>query len=181
MRNANPAIAKEVVRRRAGQSDTDYLAYCAMCRDNLAGAGKRALHLLDLVFPPPADADPAARKRPGWSRRQDNREQLNERMRKEIWKETMPNKNEAHRDIELVMTREMKVRLENRRILKTDVQKVLHNAVQTGNAFVNEETGHSLASFRPNRVTFWVEYSPDEEGRYVIHNAYAHRMEARPA
>jgi glutamate synthase (NADPH) small chain len=181
MRNANPSVAKEVVLRRARQSEHDYLSYCAMCRDNLAGAGKRALHLLDLVFPPSVDTDPADRKRPDWSLRQDNREQLNERMRREIWRETMPDKSEAHRDIELVMAREVKVRLQNRRILKEDVQRVLYNAAQTGNAFVNEETGHYLASFKPNRVTFWVEYSPEGEGKYVIHNAYAHRMEARPA
>jgi hypothetical protein len=181
MRNANPALAKEVIRRRSRQSEADYLAYCAMCRDNLAGAGKRALHLLDLVFPSSADSDPADRERPGWSLRLDNREHLNLRMRTEIWGETMPNNSEAHRDIELVMTREVEVRLENRRILKQDVQKVLHHAAQTAKTFVNEETGHYLASFKPSRVTFWVEYSPEGEGKYVIHNAYAHRMEARPA
>jgi hypothetical protein len=181
MRNANPEVAKEVIRRRARQSEHDYLSYCAMCRDNLAGIGKRAFHLLDLIFPPSADADPADRERPGWSLRQENREQLNERMRTEIWGEAMPNKSEAHRDIELVMTLEVKVRLQNRRILKEDVQRVLHNAAQTGSAFVNDETGHYLASFKPRRVTFWVEYSPEGEGKYVIHNAYAHRMEARPA
>ncbi len=50
-----------VVRTRIGKFDTayyhttvsdhDYLAYCAMCRDNLAAAGKRTAHLIELLFP----------------------------------------------------------------------------------------------------------------------------------
>ena len=43
MMNANPGMAKEVVSRRAKQSELDYLAYCAMCRDNLAKTGKTDL------------------------------------------------------------------------------------------------------------------------------------------
>jgi hypothetical protein len=52
MQNANPDLAREVVGRRAAESDADYLAYCAMCRDSLAAVGKRTLHLLDLFFRP---------------------------------------------------------------------------------------------------------------------------------
>ena len=51
MQNANPDLARDVVARRAELSHHDYLAYCAMCRDNLARVGKRTMHLLDLFFP----------------------------------------------------------------------------------------------------------------------------------
>ena len=47
---ANPEIADRIVDRRIGESERDYLTYCAMCRDNFARRGKRAVHLLDLVF-----------------------------------------------------------------------------------------------------------------------------------
>ena len=76
MQDANPALAREVVARRAKESALDYVTYCAVCRDNLASAGKRTLHLLDLIFPDPAEKDPASRKRPGWSQRQENRARL---------------------------------------------------------------------------------------------------------
>ena len=51
--NANPGAISEVARRRGQRSPRDYLTYCAMCRDSLASADKRALHLLDLLFPDP--------------------------------------------------------------------------------------------------------------------------------
>jgi hypothetical protein len=50
MQNANPELAKDVVARRAELSNHDYLAYCSMCRDNLARVGKRTMHLLDLFL-----------------------------------------------------------------------------------------------------------------------------------
>ena len=43
MENANPELAKKVIRDRAGQSGLDYLTYCAVCRELLAGAGKSGL------------------------------------------------------------------------------------------------------------------------------------------
>ena len=33
---ANPEVADKVVNRRVGESDLDYLTYCAMCRDNFS-------------------------------------------------------------------------------------------------------------------------------------------------
>ena len=63
---ANPEIADRIVDRRIGESERDYLTYCAMCRDNFARRGKRAVHLLDLVFPSPQGGDPAARPDPGF-------------------------------------------------------------------------------------------------------------------
>ena len=47
---ANPEVADKVVNRRIGESDLDYLTYCAMCRDNFSARGKRALHILDLIW-----------------------------------------------------------------------------------------------------------------------------------
>lgn len=47
---ANPELGAQVLDRRAGESEADYVAYCAMCRDRLASRGKRTLHLLDLIY-----------------------------------------------------------------------------------------------------------------------------------
>lgn len=38
------------------------------------------------------------------------------------------------------------------------------------------ETGRYLAYFKPVSVTYWVEYSPQDDG-YVVWNAYSHRIE----
>ncbi len=175
MQNANPELAAEVVRRRAGLSDSDYLAYCAVCRDNLASTGKRALHLLDLFFPQEGEPDPAARKRPDWSERQENRARLKETLMKELWSER-PKEMDEHEKIVLHMSRDVRVLLDKRRILLEDVQKVIEHAERSGERFFHAPTGHYKAAFTPYKVTFWVEYGPAEEG-YTVHNAYCHRME----
>jgi len=174
METANPSLAREVVERRAGRSDADYLAWCAMCRDRLAGVGKRVIHVLDLLFPT-GEEDPAARSRSGWSERQENRARLKGSVLKEIWGEGFE-RMEAHQKIRLTMTPEIRERLDQRRILNEDIQRVIHHAEETGDRLFHPETGRYKASYRPCKTTFWVEYTPGDQG-YVIHNAYGHRME----
>ena len=174
MQTANPALAKEVVRRRSGQSPRDYVTYCAVCRDNLAGVGKRALHLLDLVFPGPGQDDPAARPRPGWSQRRENRSRLKDWLVRELWAEETP-KMQAHRKIKLFMDPPVREMLEERRILIEDVQKVIHQAEASGDKLVHPGSGHFLAATRPHQAAFWVEYTPQGDG-FQVHKAYSHRM-----
>jgi glutamate synthase (NADPH/NADH) small chain len=175
MQDANPELAREVVARRARESSLDYVTYCAVCRDNLAVAGKRTVHLLDLMFPDPEEKDPASRNRPGWSQRQENRARLKDSLLYELWGEGR-GEMEGHRKIVLHIAPEVQNLLEQRRILIEDLQKVIHHAETTGRKLVHPKTGHFKASFKPYKVTFWVEYSPSKDG-YVVHNAYAHRME----
>jgi NADPH-dependent glutamate synthase beta subunit-like oxidoreductase len=175
MQNANPELAREVVARRARMSPTDYLAYCAMCRDSLAASGKRTLHLLDLVFPDPATGDPAQRTRPGWSERQDNRARLRSRLLATLWGEKA-HPMQAHEDIALIVAPEIAQLLEKRRILVEDVRRVIHEAEKNGCVVVHPGTARFKACHRPYRTTIWVEYTPTPEG-YVVHSAYTHRME----
>ena len=175
MLNANPGLSREVTRRRAERSGSDYIAYCAMCRDNLAAAGKRVLHLLDLYFPGPGQSDPALRPRPGWSQRQENRARLKAGLQKDLWNE-VPEKMNAHQSIKLEISPELAERLDGRRILVEDLQRVIQHAENSGERLFHPPSGHYKAAFAPYKVTFWVEYSPAPAG-YVVHNAYAHRME----
>jgi hypothetical protein len=80
--------------------------------------------------------------------------------------------------ISLNIPEEIEHLMEDRRIRREDVQRVIHNAETTGEKFVNPSTGRSLASLRPDRVTFWVEYSL-VGGDYQVHSAYSHRMEMK--
>jgi glutamate synthase (NADPH/NADH) small chain len=173
--NANADMARETALVRAHRSDADYLAYCAMCRDRLASVGKRVLHLLDLLFPDPAVSDPAALKDPGWSGRQERRSLLKERLMKDLWSEE-PARAGEHRGIKLEMSPEVRTLLEERRIFDEDLQRVIHHAETRGEKFRHPGTGRFKASFRPRKVTFWVEYERCAEG-FIVHSAYSHRME----
>jgi hypothetical protein len=155
-------------------SDHDYLAYCAMCRDRLAAAGKRASHLLELVFPAVEGGDPAGRGWLSWSERRANRAKVKGEILRELGE-----KGEAtvaeHEGIALFMTDEVRRRIDERRILEDDVRKVIHQAEQTGKRLKNLQAGSFLACHQLENVTFWVDYTPADNG-FTVHNAYCHRM-----
>ncbi|MDD5177558.1 MAG: hypothetical protein PHQ05_14160 [Sterolibacterium sp.] len=73
---------------------------------------------------------------------------------------------------------DIKQLMEDRLIREEDLQRAIHHAETTGEKFINSSTGRFLTSYRPDRVTYWVEYSPVDE-RYQIHCAYSHRMEMK--
>jgi NADPH-dependent glutamate synthase beta subunit-like oxidoreductase len=174
MENANPRIANEVTRRRARLSENDYLAYCAMCRDRLAAAGKRTLHLLDLIFPLSGVANPAARPRPGWSLRRENRTRLKADLLQRLWGESAsPALGEDRIDLRLAPG--VADLLEARRILVEDLRQTIALAERAGRKLRHATTGRLLAAFRPRHVTFWAEYGPAQAG-YDLFNAYSHRM-----
>ena len=80
--------------------------------------------------------------------------------------------------IRLYIPEEVEHLMEERHILREDVQKTIHHAESTGEKFVDPSRGRSLAFYRPDRVTFWVEYSRVGED-YHIFRAYSHRMEMK--
>jgi hypothetical protein len=65
--------------------------------------------------------------------------------------------------------------LEERAILREDVQKVIHEAETTGKKLINHVTGQSLSCYRPRAVTYWVKYRRTGEV-YEVLTAYSHRM-----
>jgi Fe-S oxidoreductase len=165
---ANREVADKIVDRRIGRNEADYLTYCAMCRDNFARRGKRALHFLDLVF-----GGDAARPDPGFSMRQENRGRLKRRLLRDLWRE---NVNEPAEDIELVVADEVQADLEKKLILLDDIRQTIRHAETSGQKLLDRRSGRFVAQHRPLRITYWVEYTI-EDGRHVVHRAYSHRME----
>ncbi|MGD0488583.1 MAG: hypothetical protein ABSB94_15485 [Syntrophorhabdales bacterium] len=84
----------------------------------------------------------------------------------------------AYEQIRLHIPEEVERLMKDRRILAEELQKAIHHAETTGEKFINPSTGRSLTSSRPDRVTYWVEYSRAGED-YQVHSAYSHRMEMK--
>ncbi|MDD3313012.1 pyridine nucleotide-disulfide oxidoreductase/dicluster-binding protein [Pseudodesulfovibrio sp.] len=170
---ANPELGLAVARDRAQSMDRDWVTYCVMCRDMMARAGGRALHLYDLLFP--RVEDPAGRPAPGYSERRENRVRLRERLLREVWNEAADHEAEPFEAVQAAFTEAAAQNMETRRILASDVRKVLLQAERSGKHLLRTETGRRVASFRPAVVTYWVEYEPADDG-YLVHNAWSHRM-----
>ncbi len=170
---ANPELGARAAKHRAEAAKEDFVTYCAMCRDMLAKAGKRSLHLFDLLFP--RGDDPAIRPATGYSRRRENRIRLKERLLAEVWKEPAASFKAAFEAIPVAFTDTAERRMEERRILASDIQKVLRHVEETGRRFVHAATGHFLASHQSAVVTYWVEYEVTPAG-YLVHNTWSHRL-----
>jgi len=93
-----------------------------------------------------------------------------------LWNETPQEQEGAYRTINLILNEKILEIMEDRRILIEDIQQVIELAERTGRKFINPDNGHSLAHFRPVKVTYWVEYQAEEQGFQVL-NVYSHRME----
>ncbi|MEA5112750.1 MAG: heterodisulfide reductase-related iron-sulfur binding cluster [Geobacteraceae bacterium] len=174
MYNANPTLARDVVARRTTASDNDYLAYCAMCRDNFAFAGKRVSHLIEHLFPSVEGADPAARGWISWSDRRVNRGRVKELILRDLGEREEAQVAEYDK-LKLTMSSDVLKRIDERRILEEDIRKVIFHGETSGKKMRSRESGNFLAYLQPENVTFWVEYSPHDDGFEVL-NAYCHRM-----
>ena len=159
---------------RTEVKEHDYLAYCAMCRDNLAAAGKRASHLIELIFPAVEGGDPAGRGWISWSERRANRGRVRDVILRELGEKGAGNVAE-HENITLSMTDDVRRRVDERRILEDDIKKVIHHAERNGKRLKNVQTGQYRAFHQQENVTFWVDYTPEANG-FTVHNAYCHRM-----
>lgn len=171
---ANRPVADEMVQRRIAESRLDYVTYCAMCRDFFARRGKRTLHLLDLIYGAP-EIDHSASPPVGFSQRHENRARLKAKLLNELWSETMPDQQDFE-TIRLILPEPVQQMIEDRLILVEDIKKVIEYAERTGKRMYNASTGRYLAYYRPISVTYWVEYTPQEDS-FLIHKAYSHRME----
>ncbi len=176
--NANPKLAQTIIKQRAGQADTDYLAYCAMCRDRLAGAGKHTFHILDLFFPEDLP-DPGARPDPGFSRRRMNRVLFKAGLGADpLWEPSRDPAAElaAPSGKKVVVPPDVIEGIEDQFILLSDIVRVLdYFETQSPSFFTHGERGSNIVSFRPGPVCFWVEFATTDDG-YRVLDAWAHRM-----
>ncbi len=171
---ANREVADEMAAfaavRSEGRSESRHLTYCVNCRDRFLAQGKDATHLLELLF-----GDAAAKHHPpGWSERQENRASLKQRLLETLWKEATDLPEPLH----IAMRPELAEKLEDRMILRREVATCIAEAEATKARFRDPKSGHFIACYRPQNVTFWVEYEASDGG-YTVYNAYSHRMDFR--
>ncbi|MBK9782298.1 MAG: FAD-dependent oxidoreductase [Anaerolineales bacterium] len=172
---ANKPVAEKMVQQRINESPLDYVTYCAMCRDFFARKGKRTLHIFDYIFGG-TESDLAAAPAIGFSQRHENRARLKEKLLRDLWSETMPDTADFE-SIRLVLPEDVQKQVEDRLILVEDMQKVIEYAERTGKRMLNNSTKHYLAYFKPTSVTYWVEYTKQDDGAFFVYKAYSHRME----
>ena len=167
---ANPAFTDFVVNKRISEGDKPYITYCINCRDYFLHSGKEAVHILELIF---GGQNPAAL--PTVSRRRENRITLKDTILKDFWDETME-KSATEYDFELIISDELKEKLNKLRILEEEVYNVVNFCETAGRTVFNTETGVYSGYRQIGYATYWVEYRK-LDGAVELVNAYSHRME----
>jgi hypothetical protein len=84
--------------------------------------------------------------------------------------------SEPATDIELSISAEVLADMEKKLILEDDVRQTVRHAEASGEKLLDPRTGLFIARYRPVSMTYWAEYTV-EDGRYVVHRAYSHRMQ----
>ncbi len=104
--------------------------------------------MLDLLYA--SDLEQAAvGKGLDYSQRHENRARVKKKMVKMFsGKENIT--VESHENYKLLLSLEMRSRIESRLILVEDIQKVVEHAQTTEEKFINLHNGHTLAFFKPN-------------------------------
>ena len=171
----NPRLAKEIRDQRTGASASDYVTYCPNCRDDFAGNGKRAWHLLDLVFGG-GSIGGAVKPPPSRSQRLENRRTVKAGMMETYWGEKMERSEPEHEAVKLILGDDVEKKMDDRYILVDEIKQVVFHAQRSGASFIDKETGHHLASLRIGLVTYWVEYEPRGD-TCLVHKAYSHRIQ----
>lgn len=173
MADANPDLALEVAQKRGQQNQAQMLTYCIMCREQLARSGKPSLHLLDLLFPDSAitaDSPPVS-----LSHRRSNRSRLRSQLLNDLYQEQSP-PAEPWTELELNINEMLLRDMDERRILRQDVQQVLYQAEQTQKWLERKESPDRIASALLGKVMVWVLYTVDN-GKYHILKVWSHRMQ----
>jgi Fe-S oxidoreductase len=159
--------AEKVTDRIIEDSENEILTYCVNCRDRFLKQNRESYHFLELIY----GQDNNHHKWPTWSERQENRKRIKNLFLRKFWNE----KGTGSLDCKIFIDKDMEEIIEDRMILRTDIQRAIINANEKNEYFIDEKESCYITSFRPNNVTFWVKYTKFEDG-YKILNAYTHRM-----
>ena len=135
-------------------------------RDRFVREGRESRHILELLY-----GDHAC-SMPDISEKRYNRLMLKEKLLKNIWNEELMMEK---KDYTVTYTEDAIRMMDERMILKSDVERVLADYRESQEAVLDEETKELVARSRLGNVTFWVRFIETEEG-YLVRRAYSHRM-----
>ena len=83
---------------------------------------------------------------------------------------------QSYEDITLIKSESVLELMEERHVLDEDIKKVIHHAEFTQEKLYQPECNRFLGKKMLGDVTFYVEYSIEEEKGFVIHDVYWHKL-----
>jgi hypothetical protein len=78
--------------------------------------------------------------------------------------------------IEVIISQELKEKLNSKYILEADIYTVIDTCEQSGNKLFNPNSETFTGYLQIGKMTYWVEYRARQEREFELVNAYCHRM-----
>jgi Fe-S oxidoreductase len=166
----NAELYGAMTQANAKLGELDFVTYCTNCRDTLARSNKPAFHMLDILFF--GGHDRALRQPPDVTQRRRNRE----RLKRELSGTDKGAAAEPHKAIKLVISGQLREKMDRELILEYDIAKVIFEGEKSGYIGRDPDTDSYFAYFPIGGLTLWVSYRRGSEGQYIVENAYAHRI-----
>ncbi len=171
---ADPDYQKFVAKKRIEEGECPYITYCVNCQDVFVAEGKESLHLLDLFFTNSEDKG-EIRDRYTETQRRRNRESLKRDLLERHWGENMVD-DKKEELIKLEWASGVLEKISRQRILEEDVLEVIKFCQRTKRKVCHAEKKTWSGYREIGYMTYWVEYEELEDGKFLVHNAYSHRM-----
>ncbi|NLO47713.1 MAG: NAD(P)-binding protein [Clostridiales bacterium] len=171
IRLANPSLYEEITKNRSEASDKPYIVYCANCREVFASREKPVTHILDMVF----GLEPLTGVQTLQEKRNNSLEVKRILMKKLSGEEFQPEPNPWD-SLSLVVSDDVQKEMDHFLISAGDVKETVFAAESSGEKFVDEKSGTSLACLIKPVLTYWVQYRMLDPRTFEILSAYYHRM-----
>jgi Fe-S oxidoreductase len=171
----NPLLLDRIVSNRVSDSPLDYITYCTNCRDTFANAGKRAFHILDLLFRADEIQKRALRKPPTLTQRRNNRRGLKRDLLKINGGAVMPSQKNEFECVKVAISEEIYEKMDQDLIVLEDVQRTIHHCEKTGEKVLDRATGNIAGHLQSGYITYWVVYQPVKDGFKLV-DVYSHRL-----
>lgn len=165
---ASPAYTKDVIKNRIQENPAPYLTYCVNCRESFASQGKKALHILDLLF----DLNKEGREPVTVTQKHSNKLAAKRELLKRWWNESM----EEEPRMNLIVEKDLEKKLSESQILVQDMEAVVAYCERELCGVISPENGHITGHLKIQNLTYWAEYEILTDGSYRLWNGYSHRM-----
>ena len=83
---------------------------------------------------------------------------------------------QSYEGVTLIKSDSVQELMESRHVLDEDIKKVIHHAESTREKLYQPGGSRFLGKKMLGEVTFYVEYSIEEEKGFVIHDVYWHKL-----
>lgn len=169
IRLANPQLYDEITGHRAAESEKPYLVYCANCLEVFRSRGKPCAHILDAVFGSGGDGIPTLEEK----RR--NTLRVKGALMEQLEHRAFAAQTQPWDALALEFTGDARANMEDKLITDRDAAEAIWRAERERDYFTNA-AGVRTACLVRDVLTYWVDYSALDEGRFRVESAYCHRM-----